>query len=76
MEVAVMFGVVPAVVLSSQISTHLYHTDKLDVAGALIGQALDVVQCRTVDLEVLAEAEIVLEGKVFASCKGVGRAVR
>ncbi|RXY99663.1 UbiD family decarboxylase [Fictibacillus sp. S7] len=69
MEVAVMFGVVPAVVLSSQISTHLYHTDKLDVAGALIGQALDVVQCRTVDLEVLAEAEIVLEGKVLPNAR-------
>ncbi len=65
MEVAVMFGVVPAVVLSSQISTHLYHADKLDVAGALIGKPLDVVQCKTVDLEVLAEAEIVLEGKMI-----------
>jgi 2,5-furandicarboxylate decarboxylase 1 len=65
MEIAVMFGVVPAVVLSSQISTHLYHTDKLDVAGALLGQPLDVVQCKTVDLEVLAEAEIVLEGKMI-----------
>jgi 2,5-furandicarboxylate decarboxylase 1 len=62
MEVAVMFGVIPAVVLSSQISTHLYHTDKLDVAGALLGQPLDVVKCKTVDLDVLAEAEIVLEG--------------
>ncbi|MED4206397.1 UbiD family decarboxylase [Neobacillus mesonae] len=65
MEIAVMFGVVPAVILSSQISTHLYHTDKLDIAGALLGQSLDVVQCKTVDLEVLAEAEIVFEGKML-----------
>ncbi|KON88591.1 3-octaprenyl-4-hydroxybenzoate carboxy-lyase [Sporosarcina globispora] len=65
MEVAVMFGVVPAVVLSSQISTHLYHTDKLDVAGALLGQSLDVVHCKTVDLEVLSEAEIVFEGRML-----------
>lgn len=65
MEVAVMFGVVPAVVLSSQISTHLYHTDKLNVAGALLGQSLDVVRCKTVDLEVLAEAEIVFEGRML-----------
>ncbi|WML48237.1 UbiD family decarboxylase [Neobacillus sp. PS3-34] len=65
MEVAVMFGIVPAVVLSSQISTHLYHTDKLDVAGALLGQSLDVVKCKTVDLDVLAEAEIVLEGRML-----------
>ncbi|RHW41590.1 UbiD family decarboxylase [Neobacillus notoginsengisoli] len=65
MEFAVMFGVVPAVILSSQVSTHLYHTDKLDIAGALLGQSLDVVQCKTVNLEVLAEAEIVLEGKML-----------
>jgi 2,5-furandicarboxylate decarboxylase 1 len=65
MEVAVMFGVVPAVVLSSQISTHLYHSDKLDVAGGLIGKPLDVVQCKTVDLEVLADAEVVFEGRML-----------
>ena len=65
MEIAVMFGVVPAVVLSSQISTHLYHTDKLNVAGALLGQSLDVVRCKTVDLDVLAEAEIVFEGHML-----------
>lgn len=65
MEVAVMFGVTPAVVLASQFSTHLFHADKLDVSGALLGQPLDVVQCKTVDIEVLAEAEIVLEGKIL-----------
>ncbi|MFT9845981.1 UbiD family decarboxylase [Aneurinibacillus sp. REN35] len=65
LEVAVMFGVVPAVVLSSQISTHLYHADKLDVAGALLGTSLPVVQCKTVDIDVLADAEIVLEGRIL-----------
>ena len=65
MEFAVMFGVVPAIVLSSQISTHLYHTDKLDIAGALLGESLKVIQCKTVDLEVLAEAEIVFEGRIL-----------
>jgi 2,5-furandicarboxylate decarboxylase 1 len=65
MEVAVMFGVVPAVVLSSQVSTHLYHTDKLDIAGALVGTPLDVVACKTVDLDVLAEAEVVFEGRML-----------
>lgn len=65
MEIAVMFGVVPAIVLSSQISTHLYHTDKLDVAGSLLGQSLDVVRCKTVDIDVLAEVEIVFEGRML-----------
>ncbi|MFD1040263.1 UbiD family decarboxylase [Virgibacillus byunsanensis] len=65
MEIAVMFGVVPAVVLASQFSTHLHHADKLDVAGALLGQPLDVVRCKTVDIDVLAAAEIVMEGKIL-----------
>ncbi|MFD1360435.1 UbiD family decarboxylase [Lentibacillus salinarum] len=65
LEVAVMLGVVPSVVLASQFSTHLFNSDKLDVAGALLGQPLDVVQCKTVDIEVLAEAEIVMEGKIL-----------
>jgi len=64
MEVAVMFGVVPAVILASQISTHLFHVDKLDVAGRLLGEPLRVVRCKTVDLEVLADAEVVLEGRM------------
>ncbi|MEW9671959.1 UbiD family decarboxylase [Ammoniphilus sp. 3BR4] len=65
MELAIMMGVVPAVVLSSQISTHLYHADKLNVASAMLGESLPVVQCKTVDLEVLAEAEIVMEGRML-----------
>jgi 2,5-furandicarboxylate decarboxylase 1 len=65
MEVAVMFGVVPAVTLASQVSTHLYHTDKLQIAGALLGQSLDVVKCKTVDIDVLADAEIVFEGRML-----------
>lgn len=71
MEVAIMMGVVPAVVLSSQISTHWYHADKLNVAGAMLGASLPVVQCQTVDLEVLAEAEIVLEGRMLPHIREV-----
>ncbi len=62
MEIAVMFGVVPAVILSSQIATHLFHVDKLSVAGGLLGEPLRIVRCKTVDLDVLADAECVLEG--------------
>ncbi|SEU20951.1 UbiD family decarboxylase [Paenibacillus sp. NFR01] len=65
MEAAFMFGVVPAVVLASQISTHLFHADKLEVASALLQQPLDVVRCKTIDLEVLAEAEVVFEGRIL-----------
>lgn len=65
MEIAVMFGVSPAVVLGSQVSTQLYHCNKLDVTGAMLGEALDVVRCKTVDIDVLADAEMVLEGRLL-----------
>lgn len=64
MEVAVMFGVNPAVVLASQISTHLYDVDKFGVTGALLGQSMEVARCETINLEVLADAEMVLEGRL------------
>ncbi len=64
LDIAVMFGVVPAVMLSSQLSSHLYPVNKLDVAGALLGESLPVVRCKTVNVEVLANAEVVLEGQI------------
>ncbi|MCG8708010.1 UbiD family decarboxylase [Brenneria sp. 4F2] len=65
MEIAVMFGVNPAVILASQISTHTYNVDKLAVTGALLDQALEVVRAKTVDINVLADAEMVLEGHLY-----------
>lgn len=64
MDIAVMFGLVPAVVLASQISTHTYNANKLEVAGALLGSPLEVTACKTVDLPVVANAEFVLEGRI------------
>lgn len=64
MDVAIMFGVVPAVILGSQISTHLFNKNKLDVTGALLGKSLEVVHGKTVDIDVLSEAEVVIEGRV------------
>jgi 2,5-furandicarboxylate decarboxylase 1 len=39
--------------------------DEFAVAGGLHGQPVDLVRCRTVDLEVPANAEIVLEGEIL-----------
>jgi 2,5-furandicarboxylate decarboxylase 1 len=41
-----------------------YGEDELGVAGGLIGEAIRLVKCETVDLEVPAEAELVLEGEL------------
>ncbi len=38
--------------------------DELGVAGGLIGEAIRITRCKTVDLEVPADAEIVIEGLI------------
>ncbi len=40
------------------------HIDELMLAGFLRGEAVELVKCKTVDLEVPANAEIVLEGLI------------
>lgn len=40
-------------------------TDEFAVCGGLMGRAMDVVSCRTVPVDVPADAEIVLEGHIL-----------
>lgn len=41
-----------------------YNTDEIAIAGGLAGEPVEVVRCKTVDLEVPAQAEIVIEGLI------------
>ena len=60
--VAVVLGAGPYVDLASQ--AKIPHAQpKLDVAGALAGRPIELVRCKTVDAEVPADAEIVIEGE-------------
>lgn len=61
LEIAVAVGNHAAVLLASQMYVGL-GDDEFDLAGGLLGEPVDLVKCRTVDLEVPAHAEIVLEG--------------
>jgi 2,5-furandicarboxylate decarboxylase 1 len=61
LEVAVAIGNHAAVLLASQMYVDL-GADELAIAGALLREPLHLLKCKTVDLEVPAEAEIVLEG--------------
>jgi UbiD family decarboxylase len=61
LEIAVAIGNHPAVLLASQMYVDL-GDDEFAIAGALLGEPARLVKCKTVDLEVPAEAEIVLEG--------------
>jgi UbiD family decarboxylase len=64
--VAIVIGADPVIGLVS-VSRLPQDMDELAVAGALRGEAVDVVRCRTVDLEVPATAEIVIEGTIRAN---------
>jgi UbiD family decarboxylase len=65
LEIAVAIGNHPAVLLGSQMYVGLGE-DEFDITGGLLGEPLELVKCRTVDLEVPAHAEIVLEALLDA----------
>ncbi len=67
-EVAVCIGVPPAVYVASQFEPRA-GVYELEIAGGLAGAPVDVVKCRTIDLEVPALAEIVLEGELTVPAK-------
>jgi len=64
MPVAVVIGAHPAIVFGSAYTT-TFGMDELAVAGGLLGDAVRLVKCETVDIEVPADAEIVLEGEIL-----------
>jgi 2,5-furandicarboxylate decarboxylase 1 len=68
LPVAVAIGNHPAELLAGA-TTIPYGDDELALAGALRGEPLEVIRCETVDLEVPARAEIVLEGEVLAGVR-------
>jgi 2,5-furandicarboxylate decarboxylase 1 len=67
MEVATVIGVDPAILIAS-ISKIPRGMDKLSVAGGLKGKPIPMVKAETVDIDIPAHAEIVIEG--FIDPKG------
>jgi UbiD family decarboxylase len=61
LEIAVAIGNHAAVLLASQMYVDL-GDDEFAIAGGLLREPVRLLKCKTVDLEVPAEAEIVLEG--------------
>ena len=64
LPIAIVIGVDPATLLASQAIAPLGQ-DELEIAGALRGEPLDVVRCKTNDVRVPASAEIVIEGRIL-----------
>jgi 4-hydroxy-3-polyprenylbenzoate decarboxylase/2,5-furandicarboxylate decarboxylase 1 len=66
--VAIAIGTDPVIPLATQWMAP-YGTDELELAGALRGSPVEVVKAKTVDLDVPATAEIVIEGTVLPNVR-------
>jgi 4-hydroxy-3-polyprenylbenzoate decarboxylase len=82
--IAWVIGAEPAVYIAT-VANLPYGQDRMDFAGALLGQPIELVPAKTIDLLVPANASIVIEGEVlpgqfttegpFGECAGyMGRA--
>lgn len=64
LEIALVIGVHPIYLLASQAIAAL-DEDEMGIAGALLGRPVDVVKCKTNNVRVPADAEIVIEGRIL-----------
>lgn len=68
MKMAICIGVHPNISLGSQACVP-YELGKFGAIGGLFGEPLEVAPCATIDLQVPAYAEIILEGEVLANVR-------
>ncbi|MDB5819878.1 MAG: UbiD family decarboxylase, partial [Rhizobacter sp.] len=66
LEVAGVIGAHPAIYLAAAAKVAM-EVDEFAVAGGLMGAPVELVRCRTIDVEVPAEAEYVLEGEILGA---------
>ena len=64
LEIAIMPGVHPLLALATSFKAPP-DVDEYSLAGGLIGRPLELVRARTVDLEVPADAEVVIEARIL-----------
>ncbi len=69
LEVAVVIGCHPLILFGTGLWKGPIDADEYYVAGGFLGEALEVVQCETVDLDVPARAEIIIEGEILAGVR-------
>ena len=68
MEIAIILGVHPAIAIGA-LALVPFDVDEYDVIGGMLQEPVPLVKCETVDLEVPAYAEIVLEGKILPNVR-------
>ena len=64
LDIAIVIGIHPICLLASQAIAAL-DEDEMEIAGALLGEPIDVVKCKTNSVRVPADAEIVIEGRIL-----------
>jgi 2,5-furandicarboxylate decarboxylase 1 len=64
LPIAIVLGVHPAFAIGA-LSLSPFETDEYDVIGGMLRQPVPLVKCETVDVEVPANAEIILEGHIL-----------
>lgn len=68
MPMAVAIGAHPAILIGASTRGPM-DLDEYDICGSLLGAPVELVRARTIDVEVPAAAEIVLEGEVVANVR-------
>jgi UbiD family decarboxylase len=63
LPVAICIGTAPAVYVAA-VSKLPYSESETGFAGSMLGEPLEMVKCKTIDLEVPAATEIVIEGEI------------
>ncbi len=63
LQAALVMGGPPSIAYAA-VAKVPYGVDELAVSGALMGEPVEVVKCKTIDMEVPAHGEIVIEGEM------------
>jgi 2,5-furandicarboxylate decarboxylase 1 len=66
LEVAVVIGCHPAIYLAAAAKVAM-EVDEYEIAGSLMSAPVELVKCKTIDVEVPADAEYVLEGEILVN---------
>ncbi len=64
-EMAIALGLDPALFIASVVKTGPLGPDKMEIAGALAGAPVELARALTVDIDVPARAEVIIEGRVL-----------
>ncbi len=62
-EIAVVLGADPVTQIASQARAP-YGVDEFEIAGGMRGESVEMTTCKTIDLQVPANAEIIIEGVI------------